>query len=250
MGCRLQLVVSLSICGLLGCASPQRLVQAPDAATLHAFLQQFRTERLKEPPVVVLSAEMTVSGIAFPVSCRAEIAGSDSLYAELWGPLGFALGQLRATPETLTYYDALRNLLVESRPRPEFLQKMLGVPLTYGTLLALLRQRPPLPEVPEAVSWDSSRALLILQDTGGNRLEFRFPQRELHAYEARLSPESTIRVTYSDWQTAFPAYARVVQLRTPRITLICRVQEFGFRQRPSGPYVLAVPSDATRVVLE
>lgn len=246
----LRSVKFLALCSLLSCASPRYLAQPPSRESIHGALQQLRAERLQEPPVLVVEADITIPSIAFPVMCRVEIAGSDSLSAEFWGPLGFALGQLWATPEELSYYDVSRNLLVESRLRSETLQQLLGFPLTYESLLALLRQRPPLPEVPESTAWDSVHSTLTLWDTVGNRWEFQLPRWELRAYEIRPTPERGIRILYSEWRTSPPAYAKVVQLVMPSATIVCRIREYRFRESPSGPYRLAVPSNAARIVLE
>lgn len=197
----------------------------------------------------LLSADITVEGFAFPLSCRAEIAGLDSLRMQLWGLWGMPVGQLRLTPWQVQYYDAFRNVVVEGQPRPEAFARIVGIPLPYTLLLALLRQRPPVPDVPARIAWDAERRLVSVADSLGNQLSFRLPGWELVAYEYAASP-TVFRVTFTDWRRGSAAYAESLRLDAPQGSLRIRVREFTQQQTPSGPFALKVPDDAVRIPLE
>ncbi len=222
----------------------------PSRESIDDALHRLHIERVREPGVVALRAEISVPGSPFPIVCRAELAGYDSVYAEFWAPLGIMLGQLRMTPETLEYYDAMRNTVLIARPTIELTRQALGIPLTYESVLALLRQRPPLPHRPDSIAWIPSRSLLILWDSAGARLEFQLPAWELCAYELRVSPETSLRIEYSQWHAQSPVYAEHVRLTTPTLSAAIDVRDFRFLDAPSGAYALKVSSNARRIVLE
>lgn len=222
-------------------------VEAPTSESISSALRNL-ARQWRVPPATVLTADVSLDALAFPLHCQAEIAGRDSLRIELWGPLGLPVGQLWATPEEFEYYDALRNVAFRGPLRPELIARALGIPLPFELLIALFLQRPPLPDSVDSSTWDPQQRTLAVNNTCG-KLFFRLPQWELVAYEYGSYPQR-IRVTYADWETHSLPYARQLRVETPRGTLSLRLRTHTVRETPSGPLRLRIPPNAERVLLE
>jgi hypothetical protein len=210
-------------------------------------MEQLQLRRQQDSAVVVLVADLTLQGVGFPLSCRVELAGTDSLCMELWGLFGMPVGHLRVSTASFQYYDALTNTVLEGTPRPDLFARLIGLPLPLELVLALLRQRPPVPTSWQSFAWDAERALLTVVDTAGNRLSVQLPTGEISAYE--LS-DGTVHVRYSGWRQHSPLYAERMTVTTPRGQLQLRVREILYRDTPSCSPAFVVPADAERLRLE
>ncbi|MCS6966221.1 MAG: DUF4292 domain-containing protein [Candidatus Kapabacteria bacterium] len=247
--CVLGLIAGLLFSGVLGCSSVRPIVP-PTSESVYAALQGLAAQYQRVPPVLTLTADVSAPGIPFPVQCRAEIVERDSLRMELWGPLGLAMGLLRLTRSEFQFYDILNNTLIEGHPRPELIAQLTGISVPHELLLDLLRQIPLLPDSVPNFIWDAEKSYLTLSNGQGIRATFRLPQWELAVYEIHSGAGSRVRAHFTNWIHHPQPYAEQVLVETPRGAFSLRIREWTYSQLPSDSFLLNIPPNATRVVLE
>lgn len=233
--------------GLLSCRSPLSL-EAPSGESIATALRQLAYQWASFRSGAVLTADILADGIAIPLQCRVEVAGTDSVRVDLWGLLGLPVGQFWATAEQFQYYDAVRNILFQGPWRVDLVARFLGVRLSFEHFVALLLQRPPIPDSLYRVLWDSRTRLLYVADERGQVI-LQLPTWEPVAYEYWSSPD-TLRMLFAEWTMHPVAYARQLRLETPHGSLRLRIRSYSLRESRSVPLSLNVPEDAERVVVE
>ncbi len=246
-GWKRHLVLSLGFIGALSCRSLPPS-EAPTQEAIVAALQHLAQRWQASGSGAVLNADVVADGVPIPLRCQAYIAGTDSMRLDLWGPLGLPIGQLWATRREFQYYDAVRNVLFQGSWQPALIAHFLGVPLSFEHLVALLLQRPPLPDSLTQKAWDPAKRLLRAGN-GREHVLLRLPEWELVAYEYQDSRD-TIRITYDDWVAQPPFYARKLRVATARGTLQLQIRSYTPWQSPAVPFVLRIPENAERVVVE
>lgn len=213
------------------------------------MLKRLHTWQQPNALVVTLSADLLLPRTPLPVRCQIEVAGSDSLWAELWGPFGVAVGQLRLTVSEMQYYDALRNVLLRGRPTPQAVERVLGLALPPSVLFTLLRPEVSLPERLGSAAWEEDKQQLKLCDTAGSCWTFRSLDLRLLSYEAEL-PAGRLQVEYSGQHHSLPSYPERLRIAMAGINLVLVVRDVAYHSTPSRPYSLHIPTNAARIELE
>ncbi|MEN3027002.1 MAG: hypothetical protein ABDH31_04750 [Chlorobiota bacterium] len=234
---------------LLSCATPRAGITPLSESELSAVLEQLHTRQRPTAPVVTLSAELLLPRTPLPVRCQIEVAGSDSLWAELWGPFGVAVGQLRLTASEMQYYDALRNVVLRGKPTPQAVERALGLALPPSVLFTLLRPEASLPERLGSVAWEKDRQRLKLCDTASSCWTFRSLDLRLLSYETEL-PAGQLQVEYSGQHHSLPSYPERLRIAMAGVSLALVIRDVAYHPTPSRPYSLNVPTNAARVELE
>ncbi len=173
-----KLLIAIFCLILMSCASTkqaandnkpnERLSEKSDAAS--GTEQKIDKANSSENSNVIMKARINISfpEIRNSAAAKIEIAKTDSILIQIFGPMSIPVGKLYANPTQYIMNSNLENITYKGMPTEENIKKSMSVPLAFNDLVYLLRNA--LPNNSEQYSFVNimeSNKLYVLSDKMG-----------------------------------------------------------------------------------